>query len=302
MLTIVTDNRGDQINGVVTTYREMAKVADVGVRIVGADLFRGVRAPGQPDIKLCWPVGLGKYLSEASHIHVATEGPLGLAAVLWCRERGIPYTSAYHTKFPEALPGRMRGLARAYMRWFHGGASACLVTTGAMRDELSEWLEANLVVWARGVSGDFCPGPASDGGYLLYVGRVSAEKGLEDFLGLGGRKVVVGDGPALKGLRAKYPDVEWWGWRTGAQLVDAYRGADVFVFPSRWDTYGLVMLEAIACGTPVAAYPCASQVVGPEQGVLHEDLGIAVEGARKLGRVSGGQSWNKCWEIFKSLI
>ena len=248
MLTIVTDNLPEQINGVVRTYAEIAKIADEDIRFVHAGLFRGVQAPGYSDIKLCMPWGIGEYLSQARHIHIATEGPLGFAAVLWCIKNGRKYTSAYHTKFPDALVawGIPIRLSRAYFSWFHRGAVTTLVTTESMRKELS-WLGANMLVWARGVNGElFRRKEPEGGGGLLYVGRVSREKGIEDFLRLEGRKTVVGDGPLREELQAKYAGVEWTGWLGGDKLADAYRAADVLVFPSRWDTFGLVMLEPLS--------------------------------------------------------
>lgn len=306
MLTIVTDNLPEQINGVVRTYAEIAKIADEDIRFVHAGLFRGVQAPGYSDIKLCMPWGIGEYLSQARHIHIATEGPLGFAAVLWCIKNGRKYTSAYHTKFPEALVawGIPIRLSRAYFSWFHRGAVTTLVTTESMRKELS-WLGANMLVWARGVNGElFRRKEPEGGGGLLYVGRVSREKGIEDFLRLEGRKTVVGDGPLKEELQAKYAGVEWTGWLGGDKLADAYRAADVLVFPSRWDTFGLVMLEAIACGTPVAGYDVPGPIDVIEQGVTgwyDPGLGVAVEKALSLGRVKGGYSWDESWAIFKSI-
>lgn len=305
MLTIVTDNLPGQINGVVRTYDELAKIADEEIRFVDGGMFRGIRAPGYSEIKLCWPGGIGEYLIGARHIHVATEGPLGFAAVMWCRRNGRSYTSAYHTKFPEALVdwGIPLRVSRAYMKWFHGGARATLVTTETMRGEL-EWLKANLVVWSRGVSPLFCEGPRAAGGGYLYVGRVSAEKGIEDFLRLELEgSVVVGDGPLRDNLREKWPRVAWRGWLGGEELAQAYRDADVLVFPSKWDTFGLVMIESIACGTPVAGYRVAGPIDVIDQGVTgyyDDDLLVAIEEAKALGRVKGGNDWSKAWEIFKA--
>jgi glycosyltransferase involved in cell wall biosynthesis len=240
-------------------------------------------------------------------VHIATEGPLGLwARELLCRWL-VPYTTSLHTKFPEYVQQRVGlpvGVGYRLLRWFHRPATRTLCTTESHRLELERWGFDNLVVWGRGVDTTrFRPMPraARTRPRLLYVGRVALEKNVEAFLELDvpGDKVVVGDGPARAELEHRYPEAIWRGYRHGEELVTEYADADVFVFPSRTDTFGLVLLEAMACGTPVAAYP----VTGPLDvvqagltGVLDADLGTAVRGALTLNRAhcrayAETQSW-----------
>lgn len=308
MLVIVSDNTSNQVNGVVTTYKEMAAVATEPIEIIYADQFKSFSLPFYKDIHFAFPWKLSTRLQKATKIHIATEGPLGLATVLWCRKNGKKYTSAYHTKFPEALVKWHVpiSLSQSYLRWFHSGAYATFVTSESMQNELT-WLNANTVVWARGVNDKVfsTKGTREPNGALLYVGRVSEEKNIEAFLDLPGYKIVVGDGPARKDLEKKYENVEWKGWLFGEELAREYRNADVLVFSSRWDTFGLVMLESIACGTPVAAY----DVTGPRDvlipgvtGVMHEDLRIAVSEAKKLPRPEISYTWGNCWRIFSDTV
>ena len=310
MLVIVSDNTVDQINGVATTYREMSKHATVPIKFIHSNDFYNVPAPGYKDIRLALPFNISKTLKCADKIHIATEGPVGLAAMLWCRKNKKSYTTAYHTKFPEALVKWKIPiwLSRVYLKKFHSHASATLVTSATMQNEL-QWLNANTVVWSRGVNTEIfnmngesrVPSNA-----MLYVGRVSDEKNIESFLKLKGNKIVVGDGPARAKYEKMYSDVVWKGWLTGKELAREYRNADVLVFTSTWDTFGLVMLESIACGTPVAGY----NVTGPKDivvngvtGVLtQDDLQDAVKSAKKLGRVFGNFDWKNCWEIFERTV
>jgi glycosyltransferase involved in cell wall biosynthesis len=232
---------------------------------------------------------------RADTVHIATEGPLGLAARRYLCRRGILFTTSLHTKFPEYVNERMAlplSVGYRYLRWFHRPSASVLCTTESHRQELARWSMGNLVVWGRGVDTErFQPrqrGPRSRP-RLLYAGRVAVEKNIEAFLRLpmDMDKMVVGDGPARDDLQRRYPDVQWLGFRHGDDLVAAYADADVFVFPSRTDTFGLVMLEAMACGTPVAAYPVTGprDVVAPGiNGMLHEDLGRAVAQALEVDR------------------
>ncbi|MEM1232171.1 MAG: glycosyltransferase, partial [Pseudomonadota bacterium] len=256
-------------------------------------------------------------LPPQTAIHIATEGPLGLAARYWLKARGMPYTTAVHTKFPEYLEARLgRPLPWAHraLRRFHQGAAATLCATPSHRDELMARGFRKLQIWGRGVdTRRFRPGqrnPRSGAGpLLLYVGRVAPEKNLRAFLRLATAGVqlrVVGDGPSRAVLQAQFPQVEWSGFLQGDALVQAYRDADVMVFPSRTDTFGLVLLEAIACGTPVAAYP----VPGPRDvvtcgvnGALHRDLQQSIGDALGLdrGRVAasaGAHSWRAVTRAF----
>ena len=227
-------------------------------------------------------------------VHIATEGPLGIAARRYCMKRGIPFTTAFHTKFPEYLNARMRvPVSWSYkaMRRFHAPASSVMVATQTVENELRGRGFANIKRWSRGVDTKlFRP---RDKSFLdlprpiaLYVGRVAVEKNIEAFLQVKhpGRKVVVGDGPQMKELTRKYPDVHFVGVKEGEDLAKHYAAADVFVFPSLTDTFGLVLIEALACGVPVAAYPVAGplDVIGDAPvGCLHADLTTAVQ--RALG-------------------
>ncbi len=234
-------------------------------------------------------------------MHLATEGPLCLAARRWCLRSGVPFTTAYHTHFPDYVAQRT-GLPAAwfwrYIRWFHGPAQAVLVSTGSVRAQLRAHGIAQVRPWGRGVDqAGFGPDAAPPALFadlprpiMLYVGRIAIEKNLEAFLACDhpGSKIVVGDGPARAGLEAAYPAAHFLGSLSGAALAGVYAGADVFVFPSRTDTFGLVMIEALACGTPVAAYPVTGPVdiVTPQTGGLSDDLARAIEQALACDRAA----------------
>jgi glycosyltransferase involved in cell wall biosynthesis len=298
---IVTDAWAPQTNGVVTTLQSVIpELPACGYRaeVVHPGLFRTVPMPGYPEIRLAWDLWrLGRMLLELrpDTIHLATEGPLGLwARALLVRWR-VPFTTSLHTKFPEYLERRTGiapDLGYRFLRWFHRPAARTLCTTESHRAELEHWGFDHLVVWGRGVDTvRFRPRPRVTPARprLLYVGRVAVEKNVEAFLRLDvpGDKIVVGDGPARAELQRRYPDAIWRGYLYGEELAAAYADADVFVFPSLTDTFGLVMLEAMACGTPVAAFP----VTGPRDVVLHgvtgilsDDLAHAVRRALPLDR------------------
>jgi len=249
----------------------------------------------------------------AAAVHRSTEGPLGIPARRWCRRKGRPFTTAYHTQFPEYLAKRTNMSARIlwpYIRWFHGRSEGIMVSTESVRRQLRGQGLALVQHWSRGVDLDNffadAPTPAVYRQIArpiqLYVGRVAVEKNIEAFLETSepGSKVVVGEGPALDALKARYPDVHFAGRKSGKELAGYYAGADVFVFPSRTDTFGLVIIEALACGTPVAAY----RVTGPidiltaNSGVMDDSLDRAIRGALALD--SGdciahgeGYSWDR---------
>ena len=225
-------------------------------------------------------------------VHIATEGPLGLAARRYCVDRGIPFTTAFHTKFAEYVNARSGipvGWTYKMLRWFHKPARAVMVATHTVEGQLRDRGFGNIKRWSRGV--DTTLFKPRDKDFLnlprpiqLYVGRVAVEKNIEAFLAIknAGSKVVVGDGPQLAHLSRKYPDVHFVGVKQGEDLARHFAAADVFVFPSLTDTFGLVLLEALACGVPVAAYPVAGplDVIGDAPvGCLHDDLGKAVAGA-----------------------
>lgn len=300
-LLVVTDAWRPQTNGVVTTLEcviERLRGAGHEVSVVEPGLFRTWPMPGYPEIRVAvnpWRIGRLIEAAAPDSIHVATEGPLGVAALRWLRRRGVPFTTSLHTKFPEYLHARIGlplSIGYACLRWFHRDAWRTLVTTESHREELAARGFEHLEVWGRGVDTTrFRPLPRRPrhAPRLLYVGRVAVEKNLDAFLSLDvqGRKVIVGDGPARAALEARFPDAEWLGYRHGDALVEQYADADVFVFPSRTDTFGLVMLEANACGTPVAAYPVTGPVdvvVDGVNGALDADLAAAIERALAVDR------------------
>ena len=244
-------------------------------------------------------------------VHIATEGPLGMAARRWCLKHGLAFTTSYHTRFPEYV--RLRApvplaVSYAWMRRFHHAAARTLVATESMRASLLEHGFRNVVLWTRGVDLDlFRPRAKRSDRWsrplMVYVGRVAVEKNLEAFLALDrpGTKLVIGDGPARATLQGRYPDAEFIGYRHGEALATAVAEGDVFVFPSRTDTFGVVMLEAMACGLPVAAYPVEGPLDVVREGVngaLDEDLGAAVERALAVDRetcrrYAEGCSWER---------
>jgi glycosyltransferase involved in cell wall biosynthesis len=305
-LLIATDAWHPQINGVVRTFEHMVEeltALGVDVTVLGPTDFRTVPCPTYPEIRLtiALPRTVRAALAGAQpdHIHVATEGPLGFAARRWCMSAGRIFTTSYHTKFPEYLRARApipESWTYAWLRRFHNAGSGCMVATPSLEKELSARGFRNLMRWTRGVdAGVFRPRREGDklldlpAPVFLYVGRVAPEKNIGAFLSLDlpGSKVVVGDGPALASLKAAHPEVHFLGFREGDALAEAYRSADVFVFPSKTDTFGIVLLEALASGLPVAAYPVTgpSDVIGKEGiGVLDEDLGKAALAALDVSR------------------
>lgn len=301
-IAIVTDAWRPQTNGVVKTLSTTAE----GLRALGHDVtviepnqFKTFPCPTYPEIRLAWlPYGRLSSLLEdfaPDAIHIATEGTLGGAARKWCLRRGFPFTTSYHTQFPEYVRARVPiplAVSYAHLRRFHSAAARTMVATPAMQRLLESRGFRNIVRWTRGVDvGLFKPREKS---YVdlprpiaMYVGRVAVEKNIEAFLKLNlpGTKVVVGDGPARAELEAKYPATEFVGFKYGEELASHVAAADVFVFPSRTDTFGLVLLEAMACGVPVAAYPVTGpiDVVTPNvTGVLNEDLRAATLAALEL--------------------
>lgn len=302
-LLLITDAWEPQTNGVVTTLKQVIPHLNrrgVEVVVVHPGEFTTTALPGYPEIRIvlnAWRVGRRIRQERADTIHIATEGPLGIAARIYLTRRSIPFSTSLHTKFPEyvsARTGLPPSLGYAFLRWFHRPAATTLVTTKSHERELQRWGLRHLVVWGRGVDNVlFAPRryrtTPRDRPRLLYVGRIAVEKNLEAFLDLqcDADKVVVGDGPARAELQSRYPSVAWVGYRYGAELATHYADADVFVFPSRTDTFGLVMLEAMACGTPVAAYPVTGPVdvvVDGVNGALDSDLGAAVRRALTIDR------------------
>ena len=330
-IMIISDAWLPQVNGVVRsiteTVRELrrfghdvAMITPLGGEQDQGDGFATLPCPSYPDIRLSLlpyrkvAARLADYAPHA--VHIATEGPLGMAARRWCLRHGQPFSTAYHTRFPEYIHARTRlplAISYAWMRRFHGAAQAVMAPTPAIVADLKARGFHNVVLWGRGVDTElFSPGArdrvATAQPRFIYIGRVAIEKNIEAFLKLDlpGSKWVVGTGPQLAELQARYPDVHFAGVFPQAELARFYRAADVFVFPSLTDTFGLVLLEAMACGTPVAAYPVPGplDVVGAG-GVLDNDLKSACLAALVLDRaavrrVAEGYSWTAATRQFES--
>jgi len=300
----VTDAWEPQVNGVVrtlkTTARELTKM-NHEVRFLTPLDFRTLPCPTYPEIRLSlFPqAGVERQLREFDPdvLHIATEGPLGMAARRFALRNDLPFTTAYHTRFPEYVHARFRlplSWSYAWLRRFHGPSKGVMAPTQVVVDDLKANGFTNVKLWSRGVDTDiFRPQPsqrlATTPPIFLYVGRVAVEKNVEAFLELDlpGSKWVVGTGPAIERIQARYPDVNYLGLLDREELAKVYAAANVFVFPSKTDTFGLVLLEAMACGLPVAAYPVTGprDVIGNSSaGVLHEDLRTACLGALKLRR------------------
>jgi glycosyltransferase involved in cell wall biosynthesis len=327
-IALVTDGWLPQVNGVVNTLLNVIRELEAlghEVQVFSFDLARRrIPCPSYPEIKIAWfpyreiARALDSFNPHA--VHIVSEITVGLAGRYYCLRRGIPFTTAYHTRVPEYVRARFPiplSFSYAYFRWFHSKAQRVLVTTPTMMRELEQRGFRNLVLWQRGVDTKvFYPRadtssvarPDDQRPVLLYAGRVAVEKNVEAFLQLDlpGTKIVVGDGPELERLRSQYPEARFEGFKTAAELAEYYSYADCFVFPSLTDTYGLVLLEAMACGTPVAAFPAPGPLDVIEHGVtgyISSDLAEAVAGALKLDRqqcLSFAQAnpWKKVAEDF----
>ena len=301
---IATDAWHPQVNGVVRSIEALASEAlGVGaeVELLTPERFRSVGLPTYPDIHLAFATARSVAATiaawEPDHVHVATEGPIGLAARRACLRTGRLFTTSYHTNFPDYLAARApvpRSWSYAWLRWFHNAGSGVMVSTPSVTRELIERGFSNVMRWSRGVDHEMFR-PRQDSvlnlprPIFLYVGRVAVEKNIGAFLELDlpGTKVVTGDGPSRAGLEQRYPEVIFLGMQTGEKLARIYASADVFVFPSRTDTFGIVLLEALASGLPVAAYPVQGPcdvIGGSDAGVLNEDLGIACRQALNVPR------------------
>lgn len=324
-LLIVTDAWVPQVNGVVRTLTTVAAMLSAQgdmVEVIGPDRFRTMGMPGYGEIRLALaPRRRLTRLVEAyapSAVHIATEGPLGWAMRSLCLKRGWPFTTSFHTKFPEYLQARTRlppRFAWGLLRRFHEAGVGTFAATPSLRAELAERGFTKIRPWTRGVDLELFrfeprdPWAGLPRPIAVCVGRVAVEKNIEAFLRLDlpGSKVVVGDGPARAALQARFPAAHFAGWRQGEALSAAYAGADVSVFPSRTDTFGLVILEAMACGTPVAAYPVTGPldvIAGSGAGVLDEDLRTAVLAALECDRArcrehAEGYSWEACTAAFR---
>ena len=309
-IAIVTDAWTPQVNGVVRTLQSVsAELERLGhqVLVVAPDRFRSVPCPTYPEIRLALAgaAAVGRLLAgfAPDAVHLATEGPLCLAARRWCLARRFPFTTAYHTQFPDYVAART-GIDREwvwrYIRWFHAPAEAVLASTPSIRRALAAHGISQVRHWGRGVDlAYFRPGRTPHPALahlprpiLLYAGRVAVEKNVEAFLETRhpGTRIVVGDGPARTALERRYPQAIFLGARFAGELASLYAAADVLVFPSRTDTFGLVMIEALACGTPVAAYPVAGpiDVLTAEVGATHDDLDTAIAEALTRDRAACG--------------
>ncbi len=300
-IAIATDAWSPQVNGVVRTLQAVrTELERQGhqVLIVSPDLFYSLPCPTYPEIRLAFATvtDVGKRLADFNPhaIHLATEGPVCLAARRWCLTRRFPFTTAYHTQFPDYVSARTGVNPEwiwRYIRWFHAPAESILASTPSVAATLEQHGLADVRPWGRGVDlATFSQGVTADrtltalpGPIQLYVGRVAVEKNIEAFLASThpGTKVIVGDGPARASLETRFPEARFLGPRFGKDLAAAYAAADVFVFPSRTDTFGLVMIEALACGVPVAAYPVTGpiDVLNDSVGAMHADLNVAIAAA-----------------------
>jgi 1,2-diacylglycerol 3-alpha-glucosyltransferase/glucuronosyltransferase len=326
-ILVVTDAWHPQVNGVVRTLSHMAHEA----RALGSEIeflapseFFTLPMPSYPEIRLALPPprAVARRLDEVrpDAIHIATEGPLGHAMRRLCINRGLPFTTSFHTRFPDYLAERLplperwsREATWAWLRWFHAPGVAVMAATPTLANELVSRGFMNVKIWPRGVDAQLfqprtraaldLPRPI-----FLTVGRLAVEKNVEAFLELDlpGTKLVVGDGPARASLARQYPQAEFLGAHQGEALAEIYSAADVFVFPSRTDTFGLVLLEALASGLPVAAFPAAAprDVIGAAPvGVLDEDLQRACLEALECSReecraFALGMSWEASARIF----
>ncbi|TFF23009.1 glycosyltransferase family 1 protein [Jiella endophytica] len=322
-ILIVTDAWHPQVNGVVRTLASLAvELSDRGfeVKVVGPQDFRTIPCPTYPEIRLAL-TGADGMLNvidafRPDAVHIATEGPLGFAARRACLKRGMGFTTSLHTRFPEYLRKRApipERLTYNVLRWFHNAATACLVPTESMRRHLEPLGFSNLVTWTRGIDRHIfrqsepiplnLPRPI-----FLTVSRLAPEKNIEGFLDLDlpGSKLVVGDGPSMAALVSRYPNAHFAGLQTGEALARYYSSADVFVFPSKTDTFGNVLIEALACGVPLAAFPEPGPldvIADSGAGIISEDLreaclkALAIDRETAFAR-SRAYNWEACAEIF----
>lgn len=308
-ITIVTDAWHPQVNGVVrsldNTIEEMRRLGHE-IMMITPDRFYNIPLPSYPEIR----IALTRYGTveraidafQPSFVHIATEGPLGYYARKWCLKHRMPFSTSYHTRFPEYVSARLpvpQSLLYGFVRRFHNAGNVCMVATQSLENELSARGFRNLRRWSRGIDQSlYSPQPLVERPFglprpiFMQVGRVAVEKNIPAFLELKlpGSKVVVGDGPDREKLEKAHPDVHFTGAKFGKELAEHYAQADVFVFPSKTDTFGNVILEALASGVPVAAYPVTgpADILGghPEAGALHEDLRQACLTALTCSRIA----------------
>lgn len=339
-IAIVTDAWFPQVNGVVRTLAATVEELNrrgIEVELVTPQQFRTMPLPGYSAIRIALPRPgrIPKMLEACAPdiVHISTEGPLGWIARAWCRRNGVPFTSAFHTRFPDYLALRTGVDAERFwplMHRFHAASRAVLVSTQALQAELEGRGFDNIRPWGRGIDpGLFHPHheahpvlAALPRPIQLYVGRVAVEKNIDEFLAcdLPGSKVVIGDGPALADLKARFPDAHFPGEMSGAELASAYCTADCFVFPSRTETFGLVMIEALACGLPVAGLPAPAgmEILGPDGmgrngelsgpvGVLDPSMESAIMTATRLDRALAAEygatfTWQRSTDQFVAAL
>ncbi len=339
-IALATDAWFPQVNGVVRTLAATVDELDrrgYEVELITPQRFTTVPMPGYSSIRLALaPRFSARRMLDSfapDIVHIATEGPIGWSARGWCKARGVPFTSAFHTRFPDYLAVRTGIDAEHFwplMRRFHAPSRSVLVSTSSLADELGQRGIKHCVRWGRGIDRwlfrpDHEPHPMLKDlprPIMINVGRVAAEKNLEAFLDsdVPGSKVIVGDGPALDALRLRYPHAHFLGSLSGEELAQAYCTADCFVFPSLTDTFGLVLIEALACGLPVAAFPVAGplDILGREGrgaenpmpatiAALDSDLAVAIQRALRLDRraaaVFGARfSWDKATDQFLAAL
>ena len=323
-IAFITDAWHPQINGVVTTIANTCSTLEQSghiIKMITPDQFRTIPCPTYPSIRLalnCYKK-LSRELDEfkPERIHIATEGPLGIAGRKYCVKHNLSFTTSYHTLFAEYVNLRFKipvSVGYRFLKWFHQPSKKIMVATQSVESDLiTRGFKNQIVRWSRGVNTEFYY--PMDKNYLphprpisMFVGRVAVEKNLEAFLSLDapGTKVVVGDGPQLIELKARFPEAVFVGFKSGEPLAEHLAAADVFVFPSRTDTFGIVMLDALASGIPVAAYPVTGPVdviTNNKIGTLDEDLKTAMNGALQLNpqdcrNHALDYSWQRCTDQF----
>jgi glycosyltransferase involved in cell wall biosynthesis len=318
-ILIATDSF-DQVNGVSTTYRNILKHSRKKTYVIHPGLFKWKSISMYPEVQLCKePYKAYKKIKEINptHIHIGTEGPIGLVARIYCKLNKAPYTTGYHTKFLEYLWKLAHiplFITYSYLKVFHNDSKAILVPSQSCKEELNKKGFNHVFVWTRGVSKNLIsnkPYRKSKTPKIIYVGRVSKEKNLEVLCELQDKFeiTIVGEGPLLEKFKLKFPKVNFLGYRFGSALADTYKSHDVFCFPSKTDTFGIVMIEALANGLPVAAY----NVTGPKDiveqgktGYLGNNLEENIKKCLKLNRkkiasnINQQWSWNKCVQILHS--
>jgi 1,2-diacylglycerol 3-alpha-glucosyltransferase/glucuronosyltransferase len=329
-ILVVTDTWHPEVNGVVRTWNTTLDILTrqgYQVEVIEPSRYRNFPFPFYPDIRVAWPSAgqiqrtIDQFGPDA--IHIATEGTLGLAVRNYCTWRRLRFTTSYHTRSPEYLERLAwfpSSLTYAYLRWFHSRSQAIMVAAPSIEAELNgRGFRVPIVRWSRDVNLDLFhqrrrTSPQGKRPILLSVGRVSREKNLEAFLSLkcAGTKVVVGDGPHRQALREQFSEAVFPGKLQGEALAQSYADADLFVFPSKTDTFGLVIIEALASGVPVAAYPVPGPIdilTNPKAGAMDEDLGRAVETALRNGdprecvALAQQYTWERSsWQFVANLV